>query len=222
MFGAARARPGSPGASVLPRRRRRRRVAAAARRLRHRRHRAPARQRAPQPTAPDKSATDKIVNFSNWPAYIDVDEKTKKYPDARRVPAADRHQGRLHRGHQRQRRVLRQGPAASSRTARTSAATSSSSPTGWPRRLIRLGWVQKLDKAKIPNVTKNLIAAAARRRLGTRTATTRCPWQSGLAGIALQRKDKVDRRGQERRRAAHPPDLKGKVDVLTEMRDTMG
>src|SRR3954471_11816821 len=28
----------------------------------------------------DKSATEKIVRWANWPAYLDYDEKTKKYP----------------------------------------------------------------------------------------------------------------------------------------------
>ena len=30
--------------------------------------------------APDLSDTDKLINWSNWPEYIDVDDKTKKRP----------------------------------------------------------------------------------------------------------------------------------------------
>ncbi|MDQ1730418.1 MAG: spermidine/putrescine transport system substrate-binding protein, partial [Pseudonocardiales bacterium] len=30
--------------------------------------------------AEDKSATEKVVNWSNWPEYIDVDDKTKTHP----------------------------------------------------------------------------------------------------------------------------------------------
>ena len=41
-------------------------------------------RRAAEPTVQDKSATDKIVNWSNWPDYIDVDDKTKKYPTLER------------------------------------------------------------------------------------------------------------------------------------------
>jgi spermidine/putrescine transport system substrate-binding protein len=31
-------------------------------------------------TPKDISATDKVLNWSNWPLYIDVDDKTKKHP----------------------------------------------------------------------------------------------------------------------------------------------
>ena len=31
-------------------------------------------------TVPDKSDTEKIVNWSNWPEYIDVDDKTQAHP----------------------------------------------------------------------------------------------------------------------------------------------
>ena len=64
---------------------------------------------------PDQSDTEKLVNWSNWPEYIDVDDKTQAPPDPGRVHQEDRHQGQLHRGLQRQRRVLRQDPAAAVR-----------------------------------------------------------------------------------------------------------
>jgi spermidine/putrescine transport system substrate-binding protein len=34
----------------------------------------------PAAAVKDKSATEKIVRWANWPAYLDYDEKTKKYP----------------------------------------------------------------------------------------------------------------------------------------------
>ena len=78
-------------------------AAAAPRRWRH--QRAPstaasvdASSAAPSGGAEDKSDTDKIVNWSNWPEYIDVDDKTKKHPTLDAFTAADRHQGQLHRG----------------------------------------------------------------------------------------------------------------------------
>ena len=85
-------------------------------------------------------------------------------------------------------------------------------------RLIRQGYVQELDKGKIPN------AANLNPKLqdvgfdpGRKYSLT---WQSGYAGIGY-RKDKV---GRELKTIDDlwAPDLKGKIVVLSEMRDTVG
>ena len=34
----------------------------------------------PDPTVEDKSDSDKVVRWANWPAYLDYDEDTKNYP----------------------------------------------------------------------------------------------------------------------------------------------
>ena len=70
--------------------------------------------------------------------YLDVyDEDDKKYPTLEAFIEAVRHQGQLHRGHRRQRLVLRQGRARSCAPARTSAATSSRCTDWMAARLIR-------------------------------------------------------------------------------------
>jgi spermidine/putrescine transport system substrate-binding protein len=85
-------------------------------------------------------------------------------------------------------------------------------------RLIRQGYVQELDKANIPNAA-NLNAKLADVDFdpGRKFSLT---WQSGYAGIGY-RADKV---GRELRTLDDlwAPDLKGKVVVLSEMRDTVG
>ena len=85
-------------------------------------------------------------------------------------------------------------------------------------RLIRQGYVQKLDHAKIPN-TKNLNPKLQNVDFdpGRKHSLT---WQSGYAGIGY-RKDKV---GRELKTLDDlwAPDLKGKIVVLSEMRDTVG
>ena len=88
------------GVSALARRRRR-----PAGRLRHRGHQADRRHLHEQ----GPSDTEKVLVFSNWPHYIDVDEPGKKDADARGLREADRHQGHLQHRRQRQQRVLRQG-----------------------------------------------------------------------------------------------------------------
>ena len=51
-----------------------------------------------------------VLNFANWPLYIDIDEETKKRPTLDEFTQRDRDQGQLLRGDQRQRRIFREGP----------------------------------------------------------------------------------------------------------------
>ncbi len=86
-------------------------------------------------------------------------------------------------------------------------------------RMIRLGYVQRFDPAQIVTAQQNLID-----RLRTPPFDPgrdySMPWQSGFGGI-IYRKDLVKR---EPRSVddLFDPDYKGKVTMLTEMRDTVG
>jgi spermidine/putrescine transport system substrate-binding protein len=86
-------------------------------------------------------------------------------------------------------------------------------------RMIRLGYVQKFDKSELPNATSNLIARLKSPPFDPKRDFSMA-WQSGLGGI-IYRKDKVKR---EPRSVddLFDPDYKGKVTMLTEMRDTVG
>ncbi len=84
--------------------------------------------------------------------------------------------------------------------------------------MIRLGYVQKLDKSVLPNIQKNLLPAFRKADFDL-TRDYSAPWQGIFAGL-IYRKDKI----------AEPmsvndifdPKLKGKVTMLTESRDTVG
>jgi spermidine/putrescine transport system substrate-binding protein len=92
--------------------------------------------------------------------------------------------------------------------------------TDWmAARMIRLGYVQKFDKSQIPNATKNLISRLQSPPFDPKREFS-MPWQSGIAAI-IYREDKVKR---EPRSVddLFDPDYKGKVTMLTEMRDTVG
>jgi spermidine/putrescine transport system substrate-binding protein len=92
--------------------------------------------------------------------------------------------------------------------------------TDWmAARMIRLGYVQKFDKSALPNATKNLIPRL-RRPPFDKNRDFSMPWQSGFAGI-VYRKDKVKREPKSVD-DLFDPDYRGKVTMLTEMRDTVG
>jgi spermidine/putrescine transport system substrate-binding protein len=86
-------------------------------------------------------------------------------------------------------------------------------------RMIRLGYVQRLDPAQMITAQQNLLD-----RLRTPPFDPgrdySMPWQSGFAGI-VYRKDLVKREPKSVD-DLFDPDYKGKVTMLTEMRDTVG
>ena len=92
--------------------------------------------------------------------------------------------------------------------------------TDWmAARMIRLGYVQKFDKSEMPNATKNLIARLQSPPFDPKRDWS-MPWQSGISGI-IYRKDLVKREPKSVD-DLFDPDYKGKVTMLTEMRDTVG
>jgi spermidine/putrescine transport system substrate-binding protein len=92
--------------------------------------------------------------------------------------------------------------------------------TDWmAARMIRLGYVQKFDKSTMPNVDKNLIERLKSPPFDPNREKS-APWQSGIAGI-IYRKDKV-KRTPKSVDDLFDPDYKGKVTMLSEMRDTVG
>ena len=171
----------------------------------------------PEPKVSDKSATEKIVRWANWPAYLDYDEKTKKYPTlekfqqqtgikatyAEDIDDNDSYYGKI------------QGQLKNGDDIGKDVITMTDWMAG---RLIRQGYVQKLDKANIPN-EKNLNPKLQDVDFDPGRAHS-LTWQSGYAGIGY-RKDKV---GRELKTLDDlwAPDLKGKIVVLDEMRDTVG
>jgi spermidine/putrescine transport system substrate-binding protein len=85
-------------------------------------------------------------------------------------------------------------------------------------RMIELGWIQKLDHSNLPNVDANLIDLLKSPDWDPEREYS-VPWQSGKTGICYNSEltDPVSSFEELLTR----PDLKGKVELLTEMRDTM-
>jgi spermidine/putrescine transport system substrate-binding protein len=85
-------------------------------------------------------------------------------------------------------------------------------------RMIELGWIQQLDHENMPNVQANLIDFLKSPDWDPERQYS-VPWQSGMTGICYNSEltDPVTSFEELLTR----PDLKGKIELLTEMRDTM-
>jgi len=165
----------------------------------------------------DLSAKEKVLTFSNWIGYIDP----VKGKDTSTLEKFQKESGITVN--------YKNGDVNDNETffAKVSPQLQSCKPTGrdifvvtdWmAARMIELGWIQKLDHAAMPNVDANLIPFL-KSPSWDKHRDYSVPWQSGMTGICYNSeltdpvtsfKDLLTR-----------PDLKGKIELLTEMRDTM-
>jgi spermidine/putrescine transport system substrate-binding protein len=86
-------------------------------------------------------------------------------------------------------------------------------------RMIQLGWIQKLDHKNLPNVDANLLPNLQDVAFDPGREYS-VPWQSGFTGIAYNADLVPEVRNFDELLTRE--DLKGRVTLLTEMRDTMG
>jgi spermidine/putrescine transport system substrate-binding protein len=169
--------------------------------------------------APDLSASEKLVNWSNWPAYMDVDEKTKKHPT---LDAFTKETGikvnytEDYNDNNEFYAKVRPLLAAGSDTGRDMWAS-----TDWmAARLIRQNYVQKFDLANIPN--HGNVEDALLNVPFDKGRLYSLPWQSGMTGIAWNPKSTGGKKIESIDQLLTDPKLKGKVTMLTEMPDTIG
>lgn len=166
-----------------------------------------------------KRIAGKTLTFSNWPLYIDVNEKTKKRPTldafARKYAVKVKYledindnatffgkvQAQLRRGQSIGRDII---------------VMTDNSP--YPALLVKNGWVEKLDKGVLTNI-KNLQDTLAHPSWDPKREYS-LPWQSGMTGIAYNAK--VTRPVTTVDQLLGDRSLKGKVTMLTEMADSIG
>ena len=84
-------------------------------------------------------------------------------------------------------------------------------------RMDKLGYLQHFDYSKLPNVKKNMIPALRHPAADPNRAFT-IPWQSGMTGLIV-RSDLAP--GVDSINDLYDPKYKGKVSLLTEMRDSV-
>ena len=179
-------------------------------------------QSGPAGSATDMSDTDKSVNWSNWPLYLDVDEKTKDYPTLtafqKRTGIAVSYTEDINDNNEffaKVRTQLEQGQEI----GRDIVVLTDWMAAIW----IQDGYAQKLNKANIPNAVNLLpkwqdVSFDPGREYSL-------PWQSGFGLLGWNKAKLKDATGLTKMNSVEQlwdPRLKGRVTVLSEMRDTMG
>lgn len=169
--------------------------------------------------AQDMSDTEKVVNWSNWQQYIDVSEDEKSRPtlDAfTKATGIKVNYTEDYNDNDEFYAKVRPLLAAGQDTGRDVWCS-----TDWMvARLIRQGYVQPLDKANIPNA-KNLEAAFQDVSFDPGRKYS-LPWQAGFACIGYNTKATGGKKVETMTQLLTDPSLKGKVTLLSEMRDTVG
>jgi spermidine/putrescine transport system substrate-binding protein len=171
-------------------------------------------------SAQDHSATEKAVNFSNWTEYLDVDDSGKHHPTLetfrRRTGITVDYTEDINDNNEFFGKIKPQ-LAAGQDTGRDLIVL-----TDWlAARLIRLGWVQKLDPSHLPHAYTNLSAQFRDPDWDPGRAYS-YPWQ-GISTVIAFNKKALD--GIEVRSVSDlldNPRLKGRVGFLSEMRDSVG
>jgi spermidine/putrescine transport system substrate-binding protein len=166
--------------------------------------------------AADKSATDKTLTWANWALYLDQDD-SGKYPTLLEFEKQSginvKYDVAVDDNNTYYAKVKDQLALGQDIGADTVCLTD------WMvSRLINLGYTQKLDHSKIPNI-KNL-SPSLKNVDFDRGRNYSLPWQSGFAGLAWN-KEKIPN-GLKQVSDLWDPALKGRIGVLSEMRDTIG
>lgn len=172
-------------------------------------------------TARDRSDSEKILNFSNWPLYVDVDEKNPNLRPSlqefsRLTGIKVNYTEDVNDNNDFFGKVKPQ-LAAGQDTGRDLMVL-----TDWMvARLIRLGWVEKLDAANLPHAYANL-DQRFRDPAWDPGRSYSYPWAGIQAVIAYNSKVTKGKEVKSISQLLDDSSLKGKVTMLTEMRDSIG
>jgi spermidine/putrescine transport system substrate-binding protein len=172
--------------------------------------------------AEDLSDTEMKLNWSNWPSYMDINEETGTYPTLEEFMSSTgidvTYTEDVNDNNEffaKVRTQLEQGRDI----GRDIVVLTDWMAAQW----IQSGYAQKLDKAAIPN-SVNLIPRLSAVEFDIDRSYS-LPWQSGFAGLGYNIPDLKAATGKESLTSLDElfdPALKGRITVLSEMRDTMG
>ncbi len=167
----------------------------------------------------DVSATERTVKWANWTAYLDYDEDKKNYPTlekfVKRTGIRATYSEDIEDNDSYMSKVTPQ------LRARQDIDRDLFCLTDWmANRVIRDRLVQPLEMVHMPNVAMRMLPALKDVTFdpGRQNSVT---WQSGTVGIGYDRK-KVGKELKTLDDLWNTPELKGRITVLSEMRDTLG
>lgn len=165
----------------------------------------------------DLSDSEKKLIVSNWPQYIDVDDKgyTSTLTQFEKQFGIDvTYTADINDNSEFFAKVVNQLGACQPTNRDLFMLTD------WmAARMKTMGWLQPFSEGSVPDVHKNIIDSLAKPAWDPKREYS-APWQSGLTGLAYNKsKVKEVRTFTELLTRA---DLKGRITLLTEMRDTMG
>ncbi|MCG7204390.1 ABC transporter substrate-binding protein [Streptomyces arenae] len=171
-------------------------------------------------SADDHSAQEKVVNFSNWPEYIDVDDSGKTHPTLdefrKRTGITVKYTEDINDNDEFFGKIQPQ-LAAGQDTGRDLIVL-----TDWlAARMIRLGYVQQLDASNLPHAFANLSDQFRSPDWDPGRAYS-YPWQGISTVVAFNKKALNGVEVKSVSDLLDNPALKGRVGLLTEMRDTVG
>jgi spermidine/putrescine transport system substrate-binding protein len=159
------------------------------------------------------------LRFSNWPYYIDFVEATKKRPTLDEFTAetgiAVRYFEDINDNAQYFGKI--QAPLSQGRGIDRDIIVLTDN-SRFPGILVDRGWVQELDKDRIPNFS-NLVDAQASPPFDPERKYS-LPWQSGMTGIAWN--EDLTGPVESIQQLLEDPKLKGKITMLMEMADSVG
>jgi spermidine/putrescine transport system substrate-binding protein len=160
-----------------------------------------------------------VLRFSNWPLYIDFDEKTKKHPTLDQFTSETGIKVNYFEDINDNSSYFAkvQGPLSQGRGIDRDIFVFTDN-SRYPQLLVSKEWVEPLDKDKIPNIS-NLIDAQQSPTFDP-DRTYSLPWQSGMTGIAWN--EEITGPVTSISQLLEDPKLKGKITMLTEMADSVG
>jgi spermidine/putrescine transport system substrate-binding protein len=157
------------------------------------------------------------VRWGNWPLYLDYDEETKKYPTLEKFIEQSGIAATYFEDYNDNDEFF--GKVQAQLKLGEDIGYDVVTPTDWmAARWIRLGYTQKFDAANIPNKSNILDSLASPSFDANREQTL--TWQGIMGGFGwnVEKNPKGIRTIDE----LFAPQNKGKIVVLSEMRDTIG
>ena len=165
----------------------------------------------------DSADSANSVRWGNWPLYLDYDEETKKYPTLEKFQEQTGITAQYFEDYNDNDEFY--GKVQAQLKLGEDIGYDLVTPTDWmAARWIRLGYTQKFDAANIPNKSNILDSLASPSFDPNREQSL--TWQGIMAGFGWN--TAKNPKGIRTLDELFAPQNKGKIVVLSEMRDTIG